>query len=366
MSDSQNESARIGAVVVGTGFGVLTHARAMRHAGIEIHALVGRDPEKTRERAKRINVPHGLTSLSEALALPGVDLVAIATPPHTHAAIALEAIAAGKHIVCEKPFARNIEEAEQMLAAAERAGIVHFLGTEFRFQTTQSLATRAVKQGMIGVPKLATLIMNVPVLADPAGEVPSWWGDAADGGGWLGAYASHIIDQLRMTVGEMSGVSASVSLLSDRDWSADDTYTIHFRTREGCEGVLQSTAGGWGPPVVCTRFYGSKGTVSVQGNDVLLSDASGTRVLDVPEDLVTLPPEPAPADLMTTTYDHLHAGGFDVGPYTRLFELMCERIRGGSLPNDPAPATFADGVAGQRILDAVRLSSREKRWVDIL
>ncbi len=355
----------IGAVVIGTGFGVLTHVRALRHAGIEVHALVGRDPEKTRERAKRVDVAHGLTDLSAALALPGVDLVTVATPPHTHAELVLQAIAAGKHVMCEKPFARDLAEAMRMHDAAEAAGIVHFLGTEFRFQTTQALAARAIKQGMIGTPKLATLIMNVPVLADPTGEVPSWWGDATDGGGWLGAYASHIIDQLRMTVGEITGVSASVSLLSARDWSADDTYTIHFRSESGCEGVLQSTASGWGPPIVATRFYGSRGTIGVVGNDVQLADASGTRVLDVPADLVTLPAEPAPADLMTTTYDHLHAGGFDVGPYTRLFEVMRDRILGGPVVDDPPPATFADGVAGQRILDAVRRSSAERCWVDI-
>ena len=73
-----------GAVIVGTGFGVLTHLRAMRKVGIEVKALVGRDPERTRTRAERAGVDCALTSLDEALALPGVDLVSIATPPHSH------------------------------------------------------------------------------------------------------------------------------------------------------------------------------------------------------------------------------------------------------------------------------------------
>ena len=108
-----------GVVIVGTGFGCITHLRALRNAGFDVRALVGRDPEKTRERARRFDVPHGLTNLGDALALPGVDAVAIATPPHTHAPIALEAIAAGKHVVCEKPFARDAREARAML---ERGG----------------------------------------------------------------------------------------------------------------------------------------------------------------------------------------------------------------------------------------------------
>src|SRR5437588_12463889 len=84
-----------GVVVVGTSFGCLTHVRALRAAGFEVHALVGRDPEKTAERAKRFEVPNALTSLVEALELPGVDAVTVATPPHTHASIVLDAVAAG-------------------------------------------------------------------------------------------------------------------------------------------------------------------------------------------------------------------------------------------------------------------------------
>jgi predicted dehydrogenase len=355
----------LGAVVVGTGFGVLTHLRALRNAGFEVHALVGRDPEKTAERAKQSDVPHGLTSLSEALALPGVDAVTVATPPHTHAEIVLEAVAAGKHVLCEKPFARSAAEGQRMLEAAEAAGVVHLLGTEFRWATGQALAARAIREGVIGDPRLATFLMLVPVLADPKGEVPGWWSDAAEGGGWLGAYASHIVDQVRSSLGEITGVSASLALLSDREWSAEDTYTVHFRTASGCEGVLQSTAGAWGPGVICSRVSGTQGTLWIEGDAVRVADRSGTRTLEIPEDLETLPAEAPPAQFMHTAYDHLHAAGFDLGPYTKLCELLRDRILGRETPTDPAPATFADGVAGQAVLDAIRKSSAERCWVEI-
>ena len=357
--------SNLGAIIVGTQFGVLTHLRALRAAGITVRGLVGRDPDKTAQRAARMDVDGAYTSLTEALALPGVNIVAVATPPHTHAPIVLEAIAAGKHVLCEKPFARNAGEARQMRDAAEAAGLVHLLGTEFRFATGQALAVRAVHSGVIGEPRLATFILNVPVLADPSGEVPGWWSDAAQGGGWLGAYASHNVDYLRTLLGEFAGVSASLSLVSDRDWTAEDSYTIHFRTTSGAAGVLQSTSGGWGPPIMCTRVYGSKGSLWVEGDTVHVADSSGSRVLDVPDDLTNPPPEPPPADLMVTTYDHLHAAGFDLGPYTKLFALMRDRILGKDTPPDPAPATFADGVAGQEVLDAIRLSAQETRWVNL-
>src|SRR4051812_37519915 len=108
----------LGAAVVGTGFGVITHLRALRAAGFDVHALVGRNEEKAAARARMFDVAYSSNSLSGALALPGVDVVSIATPPHTHASIALEAIASGKHVVCEKPFAANAAEARTMATAA--------------------------------------------------------------------------------------------------------------------------------------------------------------------------------------------------------------------------------------------------------
>src|SRR5690242_19282765 len=105
----------LGAAVVGTGFGVLTHVRALRGAGHEVRALVGRDPDKTADRAKRCEVPHACTSLAEALDGGDIDMVTVATPPHTHASIVLDAVGAGKHVMCEKPFALDAGEAYDML-----------------------------------------------------------------------------------------------------------------------------------------------------------------------------------------------------------------------------------------------------------
>lgn len=352
-------------IVVGTGFGVLTHARAMRRAGIEVVGLVGRDPEKTRLRAEKVGIPHAFTSLDKALTLPGVDLVTVATPPHTHLDIVLAAVAAGRHVLCEKPFARNAEEARRMLEAAERAGVVHLLGTEFRYATGQAHATRAVRAGVIGEPKLATFILNVPVLADPAAEVPAWWSEQAQGGGWLGAFGSHVIDQLQMTLGRFTGVMASVQLLSGRRATADDGYSIQFRTESGATGVMQSTAGAYGLPLVASRFYGSQGQLWIEGDRVTVADARGTRVLETPDDLVNEPSDPPPAEFMNTAYDRLHAGGFDLSPYAKLFRAMQARIVDRHARLDPEPATFADGHAGQKVLDAVRRSSEELRWVAI-
>jgi predicted dehydrogenase len=356
-TEHRDSQLAVGAVVVGTGFGCLTHVRALRAAGFEVHALVGRDPNRTAERAKRFEIPHALTSLADAVVLPGVDAVTIATPPLTHAPLALEAIAAGKHVLCEKPFARDAAEARRLLDAAEAAGVVHLLGTEFRWATGQALLARVVAEGAIGAPRLATFLLHIPLLADPAGQVPDWWSDADQGGGWLGAHAAHAVDQIRVTLGEFQSVSAGLPRLAERGWTAEDTYSVHFRLRTGVEGLMQSTAADWGPFLVATRVAGAKGTAWLEGDAVMVADRSGSGAVDVPDDLRLGPPDPPPGDLLVTAYDMLHSMGIDLAPYTRLAETFRDLISGSPIPPDPRPATFADGVASMVVLDAIRRSA---------
>src|SRR5689334_11741277 len=122
-----------GVAVVGRRFGCRVQAPALRSAGFEVVALVGRDRDPTAHKAGKLGIPHACGSLAEALALPGVDAVAIATPPHTHFELAQEAIEAGRHVLCEKPFTTDSAQAAQLAEAGERAGVVGALGHEFRW-----------------------------------------------------------------------------------------------------------------------------------------------------------------------------------------------------------------------------------------
>jgi predicted dehydrogenase len=356
---------QLGVAVVGTGFGILTHARGLAAAGFDVSYLVGRDPGRTAERAARFGIRHATTTFSEALADPDVDAVAIATPPHTHGPLALEAIAAGKHVICEKPFARDTAEARTMLAAAEAAGVVHALAAEFRWATGQELLRRVVRDGAIGEPRLATFILHMPLLAHPGSEVPEWWSDASQGGGWLGAYAPHVVDQIRTTLGEFDGVSAALSNLTPHGWTAEDGYSVRFRLHSGVDGIMESSAGDLGSILAVTRVAGTLGTASIEGDSVTVADASGARTVDVPAGLVLAPPDPPPADLMVTTYDLLHSTGIDLAPFTRMAESFRDLILGRAVPSDPPVATFADGVANMAVLDAIRESAATGTWVTV-
>src|SRR6476659_4278026 len=112
----------IGVAVVGRRFGCRVQVPALRDAGFDVVALVGRDLEPTAYKAEKLGIPHACGSLADALALPGVDAVTIATPPHTHFDLALEAVEAGRHVLCEKPFTTNAGQAQQLVDAVQRAG----------------------------------------------------------------------------------------------------------------------------------------------------------------------------------------------------------------------------------------------------
>ena len=111
-----------------------------------------------------------------------------------------------------------------------------------------------------------------------------------------------------------------------------------------------------------SRISGDRGTLSIEGESVVLSNASGSRTLDVPEELVNPAPSPPDRDLLVTAYDMLHSMGIDLGPYTKLFAKMRDAIQGKPMGPGPAPGTFEDGVALQRILDAIRRSDANGTW----
>jgi predicted dehydrogenase len=341
----------IGAAVVGTGFGARVHVPALRAAGFDVVALVGRDPERTARRAERLEIAHAPTSLADALALPGVDAVTIAAPPAAHAVLAIEACAAGRHVICEKPFALDANEAGAMLAAAEGAGVTALVGHEFRWATDRAVAARAIRDGLIGEPRMATLVQYVPLVADPDARVPEWWFDAARGGGWLGASGSHIVDQVRTWFGEVATVSATLPTVARRE-GAEDSFAVRMSTRSGIEVVLQQTAASWTANVVgASVVAGTDGTLEIGADGVALSDRAGRRLLEVPADLA-LPEAPGTSDDPRHRYTHL-----ELGPYTRLCEALRAGAEGVGVPDRVPIPTFADGLAGMQVLDAIRASA---------
>jgi predicted dehydrogenase len=339
------------ALVVGTGFGCRTLVPALRAAGFDVIGLVGADAERTRQRAEANAVPQAFTDLDAAIVRTGAKVVAVATPPHTHAPLTLSAISRGCHVLCEKPLALDVGEALAMLEAAERARVVHLVGHEFRWMPDRAIVARAIAEGMIGEPRFLSLLQFMPLVASPDAKMPHWWFDSRAGGGWLGAHGSHLIDQVRTWLGEFASLSAALPTVSAREGVAEDSYSVRFALASGVQGVLQSSAGTWGPLSGMARVAGAAGSLWVEGGIVRLADRSGTRELPIPPDLMLPPPPPPSGD------PRERPAPPELSAYIRL----CESLRAamdGSASSSPVPApTFADGLAGMKVLDAIRQSA---------
>ncbi|WP_353227349.1 Gfo/Idh/MocA family oxidoreductase [Novosphingobium sp.] len=364
----------IGAAVVGTGFGLFTHVRALRLAGFEVRAIVGRDLAKTTARAAPLAIPRAVNDLPALLADdPAIRLVTVATPPHAHALPVFQALEAGRHVVCEKPFARDLAEARAMLAAARDAGVVALLGAEFRYDSAQALLSRVVKSGAIGDPLLFHRIYQQP--GDQGEPLADWWTDAAQGGGFLGAFGTHMIDQVRATVGEITAVSAILRKLSTGRpaMTSDDYYNLQLRCANGAMAVIEAAMCLPGPFAMGTKVAGTTGAAWIQSGaafgdpeQVWLQDADGARALPMPVELVNPAPEPFPVtELIQTEMDRWHTQGFDVAPYAKLFAQARALILREPTPLPDRAADFRDAAAGQAVLDAARASAKMGQWVAV-
>ena len=343
--------------VVGTGFGARIQVPGFRAGGrFEVTAIVGRDAARTREVAERVGVARAHTSLDDALA--DCDAVAIATPPATHAALAIAAARAGRHVLCEKPMARDVGEATAMRDAVRAAGVVGMIGFEFRFHPARAMLARLIARGDLGAPRLVTCIDTLPLYVAPYKEPPAWWYDADAGGGWLGASGSHLIDAVRVWVGEVGATTALVETLGHG--SADDTFALLLRLASGARAVLHQSAAVLGPRFSAMRVAGADATAWIDETwELWLAGRTGTpERVAIDADLAP-PPIAIPSG----------AGPFaarELPSFVRLAEAFADAIEGRSRPaGAPAPATFDDGVACQRVMDAARAASREQRWVEV-
>jgi predicted dehydrogenase len=344
-------AAPVGIAVVGTGFGARVQVPALRAGGFDVLALVGRDRDRTARRAARGGVEHACTGLDEALALPGVEAVAIASPPATHAELALAVVDAGRHVLCEKPFTSDAAEAIAVRDAAERAGVTHALGHEFRWEAPRRTTARVIADGAIGEPRVVSSVDFVNLLNNPAFRMPDWYFDADAAGGWLGASGSHMVDAMRVWLGEFAQVSAQTTVARADAGGSEDSFVLQFRTRGGAVGSLLQTGASWAS-AGRTVISGTAGTLVLEGGTVTLGDAEGRRPIE------ERGPEGGTATLADMTT-------LEAKQYAQLADAFRRAIAGEEPADEVALPTFDDGVAGMVVLDAARRSSREGIVVDV-
>ncbi|GIX07470.1 MAG: hypothetical protein KatS3mg115_1873 [Candidatus Poribacteria bacterium] len=244
-SESGSGPVRIG--LVGCGGISRAHARGLRALGPEWAKVVlccDLDPDRARLRAEELDAEAFTTDWDEVFDHPEIEAVDLCLPHHLHAEAAIAAAQAGKHILIEKPLARTLEEADRILNAVQRSGVLLMVAFVERFEADHQRAKELLDAGAIGRPMLVRVDHNQNLLLPP----DSWIRSAELlGGGALASAGCHRLDLLRWWLGEVDSVFAwtlhEPSRMEGGDRSGSDVALPLGGDRELCDqlDVLRST-----------------------------------------------------------------------------------------------------------------------------
>jgi predicted dehydrogenase len=320
--------------IIGSGWGARVQAPAFAEAGFEVVNVKGHD--------------------WRTLLGSDVELVTITTPPSEHLEMAAAFLGDGKHVVSEKPTALDAAQAEEMVAVAERhPDRIAIIDHELRFLPSFQAARARI--GELGGIRYLEARYASPSRGDRTREW-TWWSDASRGGGILGAVGSHFIDMTRFLAGEIVAVQATlatfISSRSGRAVTADDFAALNLRLASGALAAMTFSAVASGPdePSMLT-IHGETHAMRLTGEELLLAKRNEpfTRV--------------AGAD-MPPRRGNSAGGAFGSGTLA-LAHALRAALAGSRDALAPA-ATFRDGLAQQRVLDAARRSQREGGgWVEV-
>jgi predicted dehydrogenase len=325
-------------------------------------ALCDADPARLEQARQKTGVAIASTHYEEIVRREEVHAVIIATPNHTHAPIALAALAQGKHVLCEKPLALNAAEARTMAEAADRAGVRHMTAFTYRFVPAMRYLRALVRRGDLGQP----FHYRCCRLQD-WGTRPLGWRQvrSAAGTGELGDMLSHRIDFARTLVGPWRRLVAHlkriVPIRDGQPSDLDDWVGILAEFRNGATGVLESSKLASGR----NESWRSLDYVELNGSDrsFVFSTSSWDRLqtgksggpglepLLVPEPYWRWPGSPRDP----RAEDPLVAFRYD-----QAWEFV-DAIRN----QRPCDATFHDGAEVQAIMDAAVRSAEGGQWLEV-
>jgi predicted dehydrogenase len=355
--------------LIGTGaIAVQNHIPGIRlHPDGEVVALCDPDPRALDAASAASGIRRTYADYRPLIAEPEIDAVVIATPNYVHAPIALAAVAAGKHVLCEKPLGMHQGETEAMAHAAARAGVVHMTAFTYRFIPAIRWIHRLLNEGTLGT------IYHVRIrrLQDWGDRALGWRQQKAlSGTGELGDMLAHRIDYVHYFAGAFTRIVAHTKqCLADR---RRPDGTIERSDVEDWVAVIGELAGGATAVLESTKMATGRGTGSHSEDYVEINGAEGTLVyrLERPHELLigrpggTLEARAVPEDLLTVRGSprNPHEGdplqGFR---YDQGFEFVQAIVEGR-----PASPDFFDGSRTQAVIDAILLSAERGQWVDIV
>jgi len=351
----------------GNGFARTVMLPCLRHvAGAVVAGIASPQLERVRATATEFGIEHAAADHRELLAMARPDLVFIATPPHRHLEMSVDALAAGCHVVCEKPTALDAGESAAMLAAAARTpGRLALIDHELRLDPRRRALAEVVRDGTLGEILHATYTLSSSGRLDR--DRPwTWWSDRAQGGGAWGAIGSHAVDALRVVLGEVGAVRGRLETVIQerrdpasgamRPVTSDDLAAAWLRfPGDAAATITISLVEGERRHEL--TLAGTKGAARwIERGPLLVTEAgggggSGWRELAVADDL------PDCVTLRIPETDWARS-------FLRYARAIVAAVRDGRSIIEGA-ATFADGHCNQEVLDAVRRSAAEEAWVPI-
>ncbi len=349
--------------IIGASFAKAAYLPAFRHIeGAEVIALASARLDSARSAADSFAVPNAYDDWRLMLREHDFDLVCIATPTVTHAPMVLAALGAGAHVLSEKPTAMNAAEAQAMLDRAESLGRVHMIDHELRFNAKRRRIKELLDTGVIGEVRHVVIDNVGSSWADPSSRAEGdWWSSAEQGGGRLGANGSHQVDLLRWWFGEIVAVSGQVKTMvpdridkaTGRAWTATADDFVQF-SAELANGALASVTistiarHGRGNDLF---IYGSEGTITLSNDtERMFYGRAGQPLAEIHVE------DPY------ATLEGLNPGIWNQSVVGALRELCGAITEGRPLREGP---TFRDGLRNQRVLDAIRQSENERRWISL-
>jgi predicted dehydrogenase len=369
----------IGVGLVGYKFMGRAHSNAYRQVGRffdldlspRMRAICGRDEAGVRAAAGSLGWEGYETDYRRLLERDDIGLVDVATPGNTHHEIAIAALEAGKHVLCEKPLANTLQEAREMLDAARKAGTVNMVCFNYRRAPAVQLAKKLVDDGRLGEIRHWRAAYLQDFILDP--EMPLIWRFRKEvaGSGALGDIGAHIVDLAHFLLGPIAEVVGTTeTFIRERpleepgsgrgEVTVDDAASFLARFENGATGTFEATRLAAGRKNHNSfEINGSRGSVAFdleRMNELQVyleddePDAKGFRTV-----LVTEPEHP----YMEGWWPPGHIIGYE----HTFVHTVKDLLDGISAGESPAP-TFEDGYRCQAVLEAVERSVEARSWTE--
>ena len=377
----------IGTAVIGSGFIGAVHLEALRRIGVRITGLLESSPELGAARAGELGLPRAYGSLEDLLADADVGVVHVTSPNELHHPQVKAILAAGRHVVCEKPLAMTSAQSADLVALAAARGLVNAVNFNIRFYPLNQHVAALVREGGLGDVRLITgRYFQDWLLYDT-----DWnWRLETDRGGTLravGDIGSHWLDLASFLAGlRVETVMAELTTFIPvryrpagpvRTFSTDraaETVPVEIHTEDAATILLRLAGGARGSVAISQLSPGRKNSLAYQidgSSSAVAWDSEQPDQLwighrDRPNEiLVRSPALMNAAGAAAARLPGGHAEGF-ADTFAAAFTAIYDDVLAGGPSATPRYATFADGHDEMLIGDAVLESSRSGRWVDVV